>query len=83
MKNVPLNPRYVNYCRIQGNTIEEQKEKDLVAMPGGVMIPFIFFIQKHIDLFRVMNPNAFCCGNLSKHDLFDAYLDSLPIENKC
>lgn len=72
-----MNPRYINYCRINGNTPDEQHKKDTKKYPGGPMLGFINFIQNEIGIFKKDNPMSFMCGSLVDHKGFDKYLDNL------
>lgn len=74
-----MNPRYVNYARVNGNNPEEQEYKDALQFKGGVMTGFIEFIHTHIAIFKKESPDSFVAGGLSDHKAFDLYLDNLPI----
>lgn len=71
------NPRYTNYCRVNGNTPDEQMKIDEENYKGGRMIPFSFFIKNQIDEFRKLRPDCFVCGSLTDHVEFDNYLNAL------
>lgn len=75
-----LNPRYVNYCRVNGNTPQKQAELDAFKSKGGKMIPYSSFISEQIGIFRKTNPECFTCGSLTDHKAFDLYLDNLPVK---
>jgi len=46
-----LNPRYIRYATVHGNTPEEQMEKDKVRWPGGCMCGFILWIDQAMRAF--------------------------------
>ena len=78
-----MNPRYLNYCRVNGNTPEEQMKIDSEKRPTHNLRGFGCFIFDHLSKFRTENPEAFIGGNLNDSGAkkFDEYLDNLKEEN--
>ena len=75
-----MNPRYLNFCRVHGHTLEQQLKHDAAAWPGGRMCGFQLWISQQTQAFRVKHPEAF----VGPHPLdpiydqaaFDRWLDA-------
>lgn len=81
MKN-KINPRYVNYARVNGNDPETQMKLDQENYKGGCMTGFILFISTHGAEFKKQFPQHTIGGYISCHASFDKFLDELPIKLK-
>lgn len=79
-----MNSRYLNWCRINGNSPDQQKERDTENYKGGIMTGFVIWIQENVSLFLKNNPEYNCCGSLSSegHTKFNEYLDNLEVIKK-
>jgi hypothetical protein len=74
------NPRYVNYARVHGRTIDDQIEHDHKRWPGGSSTGFLLWNTARLAEFAKLHPEAFVVGgHLVDHNAYDAWLDSLPV----
>lgn len=54
------NPRWLQYCRVNGRTEEEQLADDRKRWPGGPMIGYTQWNSRMIGRFYADNRDAFC-----------------------
>lgn len=73
-KTVPLNPRYVNYCRAHGMTADQMFESDQKKYPGGIMAGFLTWSRDRLNDCRKEHPEYFLHGNLVNHEEYDKWL---------
>jgi hypothetical protein len=79
-----LNPRWVNYARVNGRDPEEQLAHDREYWKGGSMCGFLLWGREVLAEFSRQHPEAFAFGRLLDHAAYDAWLDALPAKpNSC
>lgn len=76
--NNDMNPRYLNWCRVNGNTPDQQAKQD------RSMIPFSLWIKGTRRTFWTENPEHRFMQHLTEQGEkeYDKYLDSLPVNNQ-
>lgn len=70
-------PRYLAYCRSQGNAPDRQLEVDREAWPGGVMCGYMLWIRKRWCEWKKLKdygPNWILSD--TDHAEFDGWLNS-------
>jgi hypothetical protein len=71
MRDLNLNPRFVEYARCQRSTPDEQIAKDRIKWPGGSMAGFVIWNMYRIRDF--MNETRVCCV-ICHQDEYDQWL---------
>ena len=74
MTDIALNPRYANWCRVNGNTPEQQQAADRAKYPGACNLAFVEWNRERLREASAAIPHAFFMGHLSDHDAYDAWL---------
>lgn len=77
MASLEYQPRYLAYCKANGNTPEEQKQADEEIWPGGRMTGFICWIFKaweHWAEEADETPEWAGTWSRRQHGLFDSWL---------
>ncbi len=74
-----MNPRYLAYCKSQGEPDpDKMMEKDKELYPGGFMCGFILWIQSMWNEWKEENKKFYKGDSRtpsdSDHDLFDSWL---------
>ena len=59
LSNFPVNPRYLNFCRVHGRTPDEQCAYDSERWKGGSMVGFILWMSQQKRAFHRAHPEAF------------------------
>jgi hypothetical protein len=70
-----VNPRYVLWAKLHGNTPEYQLEVDRERWPGGSMCGYSLWIDKKASEFAKKNNEPRECSVLLHQDDFTAYLE--------
>lgn len=76
MNNTNVNPRYTNYARLHGRTLEEQLVHDKETWPGGPMVGFTQWNRGMIKRYGHLKPGSTFDGHLVDHEGYDAWLDA-------
>lgn len=63
------NARYTAYARSHGRTPDEQEQYEPNAMP------YVSWVRRHKEAFRIAHPEAFRGGYLINDTAFQAWLD--------
>ncbi len=74
------NPRWLAYCKSQGNTSEEQFLKDDKKYPGGIMCGFILWIAEKREEFFKKHPERFVGRNISDQDAFTMFCEGKTLK---
>jgi hypothetical protein len=53
------NPRWLNYCRVNGHSDQEQLDHDRKIWPGGVMVGYTTWNTRMINRFKTVDLNSF------------------------
>ena len=69
-------PRYVAYCKANGNTPEAHLEADRLRYSGVRMCGFICWMSDRKRAFAAAHPEKMLNGLVADHDAFTAFLNS-------